>query len=244
MTVLDLIKRSMRLLGALNVGDPPTNEEAQDGLTALNALVEGFATERLLMFTSTRQLFNLTSGKQVYAIGPGAVSPDWTAARPEYIDAAGLILFNSDPSQVIERPITVLRTDREWAAIRAKSLSSDLPTKLFYDHGYSASGAGLVALWPNPSAANQIALYTPTAVSQFTALTQTISLPPGYARMLPYNLAVEWAPEFDKEPSQVIVAVAMESKANVKRANVAITPLRMDLPRGDRGGSWDYQLGE
>jgi hypothetical protein len=246
MTALDLIKRSMRLLGLLNVGDVPTNEEAQDGLTALNAMVDAWATERLMMFTTGRNLYNLAQNQQVYQIGP--LGPDWIAPRPEYIDGAGLLLTNSDPTQVLEIPLEVLRTDKEWARVRAKGITSQLPTKLYYDRGFSTGGGNLgsgnVAVWPVPLVANQIALYTPTIVSQFTSLTQTISLPPGYNRALAYNLAIEYAPEFTVQPSEVVVAVAQMSKDSLKRANLQLDKLRTDLPRGEHGGHWDYQLGE
>lgn len=244
MTVLDLISRSLRLLGALNIGDNPTAAEAQDGLTALNALVDAWATERLMCFTTSRNLYNLAENQQVYQIGP--LGPDWIAPRPEYIDGAGLVLINSDPTQVLEVPLHVLRTDLEWARIRAKGITSTLPTKLYYDRGFSTAGnlgSGNVALWPIPTIANQVALYTPFLISQFTGLTQTISLPPGYNRALPYNLAIELAPEFDREPSDVVVAIALASKESLKRANLQLETLRTDLPRSERGGRWDYELG-
>jgi hypothetical protein len=246
MTVLDLITRSMRLLGCINIGENPTAPEAQDALLALNAMVDAWATERLMCFTSARNIYNLAQNQQVYQIGP--LGPDWIAPRPEYLDGAGLLLANSDPTQVIEIPLEVLRTDKEWARIHAKGIPSTIPTKLYYDRGYSTGvgnlGSGNVALWPIPTVVNQVALYTPTIVSQFTGLTQTISLPPGYARTLPYNLAIEMAPEFDKEPSDVVVAIALASKDSLKRANLQLDKLRTDLPRGERGGTWDYQLGE
>jgi hypothetical protein len=241
MTVLDLIKRSMRLLSATNIGDAPTNEEAQDGLVALNGLIDSFFTQRLMKFSTNRTLYNLQSGKQVYLLGPAAVSPDWPGTRPSFIDRAGLILLNSDPSQVLEVPLTVLKTDAEWAAIRAKSITSDIPQQLYYDRGFSAAGAGQVALWPIPTASNQVALYTPAELAVFTALTQTISLPPAYTRVLAYRLAIELAAEFDREPPAAVVAIADEAVASLKRANFTLNILRPDGLR-TRGG-WDYQIG-
>lgn len=241
MTVLDVFKRSMRLLGAIAIGDNPTADEAADCLLALNGMVDAWATEKLMLFQLVRTLYNLTSGKQVYSIGPAAVAPDWTGPRPEFIERAGLMLLNSDPSQVLEVAMKVLRTDKEWARIRAKTQTSDLPRELFYDHGLSAAGAGQVALWPIPTASNQIALYTRASIAEFTALTQIVSLPPGYRRALIYNLALEIAPEFDVQPSAIVIAVAQESKFLVKRGNFSLNILRPDL---GGGGGWDWQTGE
>ena len=246
MTVLDLIKRSLRLLGAINIGDQPTGEESADALAALNGMVEAWATERLMMYTTARNLYPLVAGQQVYTIGPSGA--DWTAPRPMYIDTAGLIVSNADPTQVLERPLKVLRTDKEWARIRMKAIPSTLPTHLYYDHFFNSSpaGAGNIALWPVPSAVYQVALYTPLAISQFTAITQTLSLPPGYYRALVYNLAIELAPEFDREPSDVVVAIAEIAKSNIKRANVRPNALRPTdaLIQTNHGGDFDWMLGE
>jgi hypothetical protein len=250
MTVSDLITRSMRLLGALNIGDQPTAAEAQNALTALNALADAWALERLLLYTTGRNLYNLAPNQQVYQIGP--LGPDWIAPRPLSLEGAGLIISSSDPTQVLEVPLEVLRTDRDWQMLRVKGITSTLPTKLYYDHGFSTGagnlGSGNIALWPVPTQANQIALYTPTAISQFTGLTQTISLPPGYNRALVYSLAIEMAPEFDRQPSEVIVAVAERALDNLKRTNLQLNRLRCDpaLTGAGRGWSrgWNWQIGE
>lgn len=251
MTVNDLINRSLRLLGAINIGDPPTAPEAQDALLALNGMVDAWANERLMIYTTARNLYNLAPDQQVYQIGPSG--PDWIGPRPTRIDAAGLLLGNSDPTQVYERPLAVIRTDKDWAAFRIKGLQSTLPLGLYYDRWYSNPdsatspvGSGNIAVWPVPTAVNQVALYTPVAVSQFTALTQTIALPPGYQRALTYNLAIELAPEFDREPSDVVVAIAEQSKAGIKRVNApsAIGRMRTDPVLRGKGGYWDYTIGE
>jgi hypothetical protein len=241
MTVLDLITRAMRLLNAVNVGDGPTAPEEQAGLLALNAMVDAWATERLMLFTTTRGLVNIVAGQQNYAIGPS--NADWIAPRPPHIDAAGLIVVQSDPTQNYERPLHVIRSNREWARVRMKGLGVDLPFALYYQPDFPN---GTVTIYPAPTENNQLALYTPVAVTQFTGLTQTISLPPGYARALPYNLAVELAPEFDREPSAVVVAIAQQSKADIKRVNApyAIGKLRAGREYRSGGGVWDWTIGE
>ncbi len=240
MTVLDLIKRSMRLLGAINVGDNPTAEEAQDGLCALNAMTEAFALERLMLFTTAREVFPL-SGLPVYSIGPSGAA--WTASRPQYIDAAGLIVAQSGTSGPVELPLHVIRTNVEWARVRMKALASNMPTALYYQPDFPN---GNVLVWPVGTDADQIALYVPLPIAQFTTLTQVISLPPGYARMLPYNLAVEMAPEFEREPSAVVFSIASDSKERVKRGNVIpnFRKMRADEFAGRGHGCFDPLIGE
>lgn len=240
MTVLDLIKRAMRLLNAINIGSEPTAAEEQDGFIALNTMVDAWATERLMMYTSTRGVYNITAGQQVYTIGRGA-GADFAADRPMYVDAAGLIIQQSDPTQVLERPLHIYRTDTEWARVRLKAEQSTLPIAVYFESSWPNM---TIAFWPAPTQNNQFALYTPTAVPEFTALTQVISLPPGYRRALPYNLAVEYAAEFGGTPSDAVLRIADDSKANLKRANVKIDFLRVDQALRPRGGAFDWQIGE
>lgn len=242
MTVLDLITRAMRLLGAYNVGDDaPEAAEEQAGLMALNAMVDAWGLERLMMFTSAGSIYQTVSGKASYTIGPNGA--DWTAPRPLYIDAVTVIVPGT-PS-TYERPLHIIETNREWARVRMKALPSTLYTAVYYQPDFPN---GTLAFWPAPQNAQQVVLYTPTQVSQFTTLNQVISLPPGYARALPYNLAVELAPEFSKTPSQLVLDIASGSKERIKGWNVlrAMGRLRCDpaLTMHDRGGNWDWMIGE
>jgi hypothetical protein len=231
----------MRLLSALNIGDVPTADEEQDGLLALNAMVDAWGTERLTMFTTTRALYAIVAGQQSYSIGRGA-GADYAADRPMYIDRAGLVIPQSDPTQTLERPIYIIRTDAEWSRVRLKGETSTLPTDLYYQPSWPN---GEIVFWPAPTVPNTLALYTPTAVAEFTSIDQTISLPPGYRRALPYNLAKDYGPEFGvaKVP-QDVKDIADESKASLKRANVAIDFLRVDPAIRSNGGGFDWQLGE
>jgi hypothetical protein len=68
-------------------------------------------------------------------------------------------------------------------------------------------------------------------VSEFTAISDTIALPPGYRRFMRTNLAKELASAFDSPLTPDIQQAAAESKADVKRANERL----MDLSSGVAG---------
>ena len=246
-TVLNLIKRSMRLLGVLEVGSNPTADEEQDGLEALNAMVDAWALLRLMIYASVRQVFALNANQASYEIGPHAV--DWVAQRPVFLDGAGFLYGVS--GQQYERPVQIYTPD-EWQNQRAKSLSTSVTTSLIYDYGFSNQnssasadvGSGNVFVWPLPSVSGLIALYLPQAVSEFTSVNQTIALPPGYRRALAYNLAIESASEYDAEPSDVVVAIAATTLESIQRANVKLNALRCDaaVARHTRGGGYDIRM--
>ncbi len=235
---------ALRKIGATNHGRISGPSVLADGLAALNVMVDAWALEKLMMYTTARNVYALVQNQGVYMLGPQG--PDWIGPRPMSIYAAGLLVGNTDPTQVYERPLKLL-IDAEWAATRLKNLTSTLPTHLYYDQYFnnpnsatSPVGSGNVVLWPTPTQVNSVAIYSPQAVSNFTALTQVIALPPGYGRALPYNLAVEMAAEFDAEPSDVVMGIAMQSKADIKRQNVAGGFGRLDTGLGTQGGGYDW----
>jgi hypothetical protein len=240
-TVQDLIYTALRSLGiGLNPGQTPNTAELSDGLAILNRMTNAWATERLTMFTSARTVQNLVAGQQVYQMGPGA--PDWDMPRPQYLDGAGLILTNEDPAEEYETPLVILRTDTEWQRVTVKALPSTLPVALYMEPDWPYAQ---VALWPAPTAINQIALYVPQAVSQFSSLSDTVSLPPGYEEALVYSLAIHLAPAWNTEVPATVAALAMSAKDSLKRANVVATMgrLRVDPALQSRRGCWDWVLG-
>lgn len=221
LTALSLISGAMRLIGTLASGETPGSAESADALQRLNELLDGWATERLLVPSTTRTLYALTANKGTYTIGPGG---DFNQAWPEVIARAGISYTVG--TLTLEYPIRVL-TVGEYAAIGIKALTSGFPGALYYDHAYS-NGLGNISLWlvPDGTFALNLVLYTPATLSQFASLKTAYAFPPGYAKALRYNLAVDLAPEYGKPADSQLLMAAAESKANIKRAN---TPL-VDLP--------------
>jgi hypothetical protein len=142
-----------------------------------------------------------------------------------------------------EFPLTPL-TDDEWAGIQIKALTSTIPTCWWYQTAYPL---GVLYFWPIPTGTTLSgSLYVPTAVTQFAALTTSVSLPPGYQRMLTSNLAVEISPEYpDGSLKPATVTAATDSKAAVKRMNKKLTEMGFsaDALIGSSGRSWDIRVG-
>jgi hypothetical protein len=230
MLVSDLINSSMRLINAIASGETPTTTEYSDALTALNMMVDQWAAERLFCYSSSRTLFTVTSSQQTYTIGPSGA--DWTAPRPMYIDHAGAILSGTP---AVEVPMTIMPTLGDWAAVDVKTTTSTYPTKLYYEPTYPK---GTVTLWPLPSTSSQVALYTPVAVSQFSATSDTISMPPGYAKAMRYCLAAELAPEFGAQVDPVIAVEAQMTLASLKALNLRLEDSVCDPALTGRGGLW------
>lgn len=229
MTARDLITTSLRLIGAVAPGETVSADEAFDGLSTLNRLIDSWSTEKLLIFQITKEEFTLIAGTQSYTIGSGG---DFDTERPIEIKKALVRLGSS------EYPLEILSLDR-WSSIMQKSVSSSIPTGIYLDGAYPLNG---LSIYPKPSAAVVLVIYSLKQISQIATLDSVLSLPPGYERALIYNFAKEVSPEYGLSVNPLVFETANESKANIKRANHRSSYLRADGAL-TAGGSFNFITG-
>ena len=207
-TAQTIIDRAARLLGAIASGESPTSAESSDALIALNAMIASWQTEKLIVYAFVDTAFTLVASDSSYTVGPAgnfALTP-----RPPKIEQV-YVRKNS-----IDYPVELIDYAR-WNSIPDKTSDSDLPMYAYYE---PTLATGTLQLWPVPNAASSLHIVTWTSVAELAAVGTTVTLPQGYERALAYNLAVEIAPEYEKEPSQTVVQIARESKAAIKRTNI------------------------
>lgn len=219
-TARELIEGSMRLIGAIATGETASSEEATTALTVLNEMLDSWSTESLVIYDITREEFTLTPGTGAYTIG---TSGAFNTPRPLKIENAAIEIQSASPTT--EMPLKLLSPD-EWAAIATKDIASSIPTELFMDGAYPLA---TINLWPKPTAAEKLVIYSWKPLTAIAELGTSISLPPGYSKAVRYNLALELAPEYGRDPSTIVVANAAESKANIKRMNSKPVYLECDI---------------
>jgi hypothetical protein len=122
-----------------------------------------------------------------------------------------------------EIPLSIYNI-QEYADIVQKQTQSTQPEALYFQRGAPLS---TIYLYTVPSAANKLVLYSKKALSNFTSVNDSISLPPGYQRALRYNLALELAVEYGKQPSEYVFQTSQELKAQLMRVNDAGNPVTM-----------------
>src|SRR5271170_7966603 len=186
-TSLNIIQKAYRLIGFLAVEETLLTAYANEALEVLNQMVDSWNSESLIIYNIARQLFTLTPGIQTYTMGAGQIpGPSvFNVPRPPKITAAGIISLNNQ-AQPLELPMDMLTTER-WAQIPVKNITTTLPLQLYDDNAYPYRN---INIWEIPSATVQLALYTWSAISQFTDLGATLySFPPGYLQAIRYNLA-------------------------------------------------------
>lgn len=237
MLASDLINGALRLLGVIASGETPATNESTDALFALNGILESWQNQELLSWEQQRVNISLTAGQRVYVV-PGDAA--FTGVpRPKSVHAAGYTIITVAGGANVEYPLKVL-TDAEYRLIPAKGLTSTYPQALYYE---SSVPAGLIQLWPVPTASNlTLSLYIDPGFPQY-ALTDTVALPPGYPRALRYMLAVELAPEYGKTPPAAVVQIALDAMQWMKNVNVRPEKMRAKNFPAKRG-FWDYMLGE
>lgn len=214
MTALDLIKRALRLLGVLSVGETVEDDLANNALIALNSMLDSWAIEALTIYQVKYETFSLTSGVATYTIGTGGV---FNTDRPDRIQGGYVSLSGSD------YPFTVISPE-QWNEITFKSITSTWPSALRYD---ASVPLGVINLYPVPNGGT-ITLNAYKALQNFSAITDVVVLPRGYDRAITYNLAIELAPEYQTTVTPEVAKIARDSKASIQMINAKRDVLELD----------------
>lgn len=230
-TALDIIKRSLRLLGVKGAGEKLDSSEANDAFLALNSLVDSWNNESLMIYNLELVTHVLTPGTGAYTIGPGATI---NTTRPQNIKSAYINDGNAD------WPIIIIN-DEQFNRIWDKTTQSSYPEYLYYRSDYPT---GTIEVWPVPSAAHTLNLSVWNQLTAFASTAAEVSLPPGYQRALEFNLALEIAPEYGANPSPIVGSTAVQSKSKIKAINSKQTPILktpMRFLANNRGFSYNMR---
>ncbi len=231
MTVRDLVERTLKKIGVLASGESAEAAMASDALDDMNAMIDSWKNNGLMIYENEIHDLTLISGQQTYTIGS---SGDFNLTRPVSISKASYVSNN------IEYPIDII-TEAEWAKIPDKETSSDIPTKLYYN---PANPLGELNFWPKPSGASSVKIYVPKPVSRFASLNTSVDLPPGYEILLVYGTADFIAPDFGRELRPRQLQLLTETKADIMRKNTVPVYMECD-PTGAEScrGRFDIMTG-
>lgn len=206
-TALDLITESYDLLNHPGDGQDLSAKDAQNALEVLNRLLDSLTLRRLIPYYVQQETFNLVDGTNSYTIGSGG---DFNTTRPNRILHATL---NSGGNNYSMEQINY----DQWMDVFTKGNKSSLPYWFYYEKN---NPLAKIYIYETPNNSSS----TITIASEKTfgnyALTDTVSLPPGYDRMIIYNLAKELYPKFPTETEYGVIDLrAKESISDIKSAN-------------------------
>lgn len=208
----------MRLRGALGANETPTDQEAADGLIALNAMLDSWIIERLFVRYIVEETLTLVANQATYTMGP---SGDLNTTTPTQIQDSCFIRYNG-----IDTPCPLLDQDG-YAALVVKTNTSNIPNWLYVDMQYP-----LVRLtfYPIPTSSAAVAHIMSWATLQsFSTLTTALNLPAGNERAITYSLAEEFGPEFtDDDVPASVARIAQKARGNIKRLNAPSPIMRSE----------------
>lgn len=213
-TAGDLIRAALGKLLVLGTQDTLADADMQTGLDGLNAMLDSWWLQSLAVYTIEQQNFPLTANVGAYTIGPGGT---WNTTRPPRIVNA-FARF-----QGVDYPVNPI--DRlQYDPIPYKT-TGGIPMVLFYDREFPL---GTVNLYPVPNLAMDLYIDSYQQVRSFANVADPINLPPGYARAIIFNLAVELAADYGKAVPPDVAMIAKESLGVLKRANAQDRTLKYD----------------
>lgn len=216
MTALDIIKRAMKIAGVLGQNETPTSSEADDGLDALNDMLDSWSTDRTYIYSILQENFPLSNGVTTYTIGTGGT---FNTNRPVAIDNVFIRLNGADfPVKEID--------SQDYNSITVKTTNGGIPQYYFYNPSFPLA---TISLWGAPSAGAVIYLNTWQQLTQFADLSTNYSFPQGYARALKYNLAKELAPEFGTKLTPEALEIANKSEAIIRSKNLPAPVMKTEV---------------
>ena len=77
---IDIISRALKDIGALEAGETPTPEAAQDAFDMMNDLIDQWSNEDMMVFNVTEIIFPVIAGQTQYTIGPVASTANFIGA--------------------------------------------------------------------------------------------------------------------------------------------------------------------
>jgi hypothetical protein len=190
-------------------GEEPSAAAAQDGLLAMNQMLDSWSTERLAVFSTQDQMFTWPANTISRTLGP---TGDFVGNRPVLLDDS---TYFRDPSNGISFGIKILN-QQQYNGIAVKTVTSTYPQVIWVNMNMSNMD---MYIYPVPTKALEWHFVSVTELAEPATLSTVLVVPPGYLRAFRYCLACEMAPEFGVEPSPTVSRIAMVSKRDIKRIN-------------------------
>lgn len=210
-TAQTIIDRAGRMLSLVQSGQSMTSAESADALIALNAMLQTWQINKTTVYAIQDKTYTLAGASAITLGAAGNIT-----TRPDKIEAV-FIRKGSD-----DYPVDPMTFD-EWVAISDKTVTNAIPNRYYYEASYPQ---GVLNLNEVPSEANVLHVLMWTPFTAFSAVSDSVSLPPGYERAMASNLAIEIAPEFEREPSMTVRQIAANSLRAIRSINTR--PIMLD----------------
>lgn len=217
-TVRDLLTDTLQLIGVLDPSESISAPVAQACLRRLNAMLNTWSTQGLMVYTLNREVFPLTVGQQDYTLGTGG---QLNTTRPVWLNQASII---PSSSPTLEIPLK-FDSDEDWQAVSIKSVTSTFPIEV---HPLGNYPLNTLQFWPVPTAPCSVVLYLPQQLGGFTSINDAVSFPPAYEEAIVYSLVPRVAPMFGVSVSPDVQRTAMVAVDAIRAQNLVVDVLSVE----------------
>ena len=238
-TTLDLITASLQTLGVYAAAETLTSEDAELSMDTLQDLLAEWSDGGLMVPCMVTEAITLVPGQIPYTVGQSG-TPSLNTVRPEQVMEA----FISD-SGGSTYPVEIIGA-KAFLALSLNSTAVGRPDRIFPE--YSAPNM-TVYVYPAPTDADSLYIVSikpflePTTLPEH--LLNTTQIPRNFYNALKWNLALELAAPFQREPSPLLIKRATDTKKTVRNLNMArtIEPVSLGFFQRKGGSLADFMEG-
>jgi hypothetical protein len=233
-TWLDLITESLIEIGSYAPDDAPDAVHIELGRRILNDILDSWSARKPFAYRTAFADFTLTPAHQPHLIGLGLSNPDFAATAPAEIQSASIVIAG------LEYPLSIRDADW-WAGQNYKTLSTSLPSDLFYD-GTVPSGS--LYLWPVPATAYTLRLGYLVNIGQVAQadLTVVVVLGYGYREAIKLTLAERLCRPMSRPMPPGLQMDANNARCVVMNVNIKSKPISC-AGYGQGGGYYNILTG-
>jgi len=178
----DIIKRALRLVGALAQGETPTTDQVTEAAVALNGLVKAWQADGMPLWAIKEVTVPFVLDTSSYSL---------SSPRPLKV----LQAWNRNTASDVDIPMRIVTKD-EYNRLGNKT-SAGNPIQVFYD---PSLGTGVLHVFPVPTSNevsnNELHLVYQAPFADFDASTDTPDFPQEWFDAVTYGLATRLAPEY------------------------------------------------
>lgn len=235
MKALNLLTSALIEADWVSVGEAADPESLNFALSKLNDLLEEWSALKRYSWSMQFPVFNLVAGLSPHTIGPTGTFV--TPYRPVRIENWDFVLTSINN---VDIPRKVRDADWWWRQ-RVKTLSSNIPTDLYYEPQWPN---GNLYFWPVPNTQYPVRLETWVTLGQIGGVQSDLSLPQGYRRALTLSLAEELAGPRSSDPQLIRKAEAARAAIqsnNAKSPRISTADAGM---AADRRGDFNWETGQ
>lgn len=226
-TARSIIRGALLDIQVCSAEEPLTASQCEDALDLLNALLDSWALESVMVYTTPPTVIPWPAGASQLRWGPGG---DILTPRPLRLQPYATYRYVDE-----DLPLTVLTHQEEYSQIALKGMQSTLLQALYYE---PTMPLGTLYAWPIPTQGWDLTVYPWVTFGRFPHLDDVIEFPPGYERALRLNLGIECAPQYGVQPGPKRERLAWEAKTALVPLNAVVGRLKLTPGAHVGGDSW------